>query len=67
MIGKASGAERKQLKELFAANNVHWQQISNMTGYERSIFERYSLSEVKMDSLPICKTNLLLQFQKNDF
>lgn len=64
MIGKGSGAERKQLKELFAANGVRWQQTSNKTGYERSILERQSLSEVKTDSLPICKTNLLLQFQK---
>lgn len=66
MIGKASGAERKQLKELFAANDVPWPQISNVTGCERSILERQSLSEVKMDSLPTCKTNLLLQFQNND-
>lgn len=66
MIGRGSGAERRQLKELFAANDVHWQQISNTAGYERSILERQSLSEVKMDSWPICKTNLLLQFQNND-
>lgn len=66
MVGKGSGAERKQLEELSAANDFHWQQISDTTGYERSVVERQSLSEVKTDSLPICKTNLLLQFQNND-
>lgn len=60
---------KKQLEEHFATTQVNCQFVSKMTGYKRSIFEKQSLSEVKMgQGSPISERlhlKIVEQFQKN--
>lgn len=48
--------KRKRIMEYFTHNWVNWQQVSSTAGYEKSILERQSFSEVKITSCsPICE------------
>ena len=50
---KVIGTNEKQMEEHLTANYVHWQQVSNMTGYKRNISESFC-KDVKMGrGLPI--------------
>ncbi len=40
--------EKIHLEEHLANNEVNWHQVCNMVRYRRDVFERQSLSEVKM-------------------
>ncbi len=67
---KTRNFEKIQLDEHIATNQVNWHQVCNMISYKRDVFERQSLSEVKMGrGSPICERvrKKIVDYFKNNF